>query len=103
MMLKSFTTIWKKPTKLDLLVQRKFLKDLAKIPTRDRAKIESFVFESLPGYATIEEIGKLEKMQGYRDYYKVRFGDYRIGIFYEAQTLVLERVLHHREIYRFFP
>jgi mRNA interferase RelE/StbE len=42
-------------------------------------------------------------MKGYPGYYKVRFGTYRVGIKLENDTLILERVLHRKEIYKFFP
>ncbi len=44
-------------------------------------------------------------MKGYADKYKIRMGDYRIGITAEkeTQTLICQRVGHRKEIYRIFP
>ena len=42
-------------------------------------------------------------MKGYRLYYKVRFGSYRIGLKIEKDTVILERALHRKDIYRYFP
>ena len=42
--------------------------------------IESFIFEELHTYSNVTDIGKVEKLSGYRGYYKVRFGNYRVGI-----------------------
>ena len=44
-------------------------------------------------------------MTGYTDKYKIRVGDYRIGITINKQTkiLVCQRIAHRREIYRIFP
>ena len=43
-------------------------------------------------------------MTGYTDKYKVRVGDYRIGISIDKQTktLVCQMIAHRREIYRIF-
>ncbi len=81
--------------------RKKFLKDLSKIPEKNRTVIEYFVFDELP--KTKLQNTKIEKMTGYKDYYKVRFGNYRIGIQINDIEIILERVLHRKEIYRYFP
>ncbi len=48
-------------------------------------------------------MGIVEQMKGYPSYYKVRFGSYRIGIKIENDTIILERALHRKDIYRYFP
>jgi len=83
--------------------RKRFLKELSKLPAEYRAKIEDFIFKELPGAKTIAESGKLERIKGYPGYYKVRFGSYRVGLKFENDTLILERVLHRKEIYKFFP
>jgi len=83
--------------------RKKFLKELSKIPSKTRKNIEHFVFEELQSYTAINESAKIEKLKGYRNYYKVRFGDYRIGLQIKRNKIICERVLHRREIYRRFP
>jgi mRNA interferase RelE/StbE len=83
--------------------RKRFLKELSKIPSETRLKIEKFVFEDLPKADSIYEVGVIEQMKGYRSYYKVRFGSYRIGLKIEKEKAVFERALHRRDIYRFFP
>lgn len=81
-----------------------FLKDLAKVtPVKRRQQIEKFVFEELPIHSSIEDAGKFEKMTGYKNHYKMRFGDYRVGILKHNNTVELQRVLNRKEIYKFFP
>lgn len=82
---------------------KKFLKELLDINKKDREKIEKFIFEEILKYSSIEDVGKIEKLKGYSKYYKIRFGDYRVGISFENDILVFERVLHRKEIYKFFP
>lgn len=64
---------------------RTFLKELARLPAEVR--------------------GRVQKLTGYPDYYKIRFGDYRVGLQLDAATeqITFLRVLHRREIYRRFP
>jgi mRNA interferase RelE/StbE len=83
--------------------RKKFLTDLAKIPSTDRKAIEKFAFEEVPKLNSIGESGRIERLKGYRSCYKVRFGSYRVGLIFRDGKVSFERVLHRREIYRFFP
>lgn len=89
---------------MQLKLKKKFLKQLAELPTDTRLKIEEFVFVILPACRCLADLGSVEKMQGYDGYYKARFGSYRLGIKLEDDgTLIVQLVMHRREIYRFFP
>ena len=83
--------------------RKKFLKELSKLPNPYQSDIEEFVFEILPSHNNLSEIGKIEKMTGYKEYFKIRFGDYRVGIKKENNIIIVETVKHRREIYKFFP
>ena len=83
--------------------RKSFLKELSKIPSGTRSRMEDFVFEELPKANSIFNIGIVEQMKGYHSYYKVRFGSYRIGLKMENDTVILERALHRKDIYRYFP
>jgi mRNA-degrading endonuclease RelE of RelBE toxin-antitoxin system len=51
---------------------------LAKIPTKERVKIEKFVFEEIKNINAINELHHLEKLKGDHSSYKLRFGNYRV-------------------------
>jgi mRNA interferase RelE/StbE len=89
---------------VQVVYSKTFLKDLTKVsPLKRREQIEKFVFEELPNFQSIEQAGNVEKMTGYNDYYKIRFGDYRVGLFKNGYIIELKRVLNRKEIYKFFP
>lgn len=88
---------------MEVEIKKKFLKELSKLPTEYADTIEEFVFDKLPTYDNLSEIGKVEKMTGYKNYFKIRFGDYRVGIKKEYDTIIIETVKHRREIYKYFP
>ena len=83
---------------------KKFLKELADLPQDVQARIEPIVFQELESENPFD-LGYLQKMKGYDDKYKIRVGDYRIGISVdkETQTLICQRVAHRKDIYRTFP
>ena len=45
----------------------------------------------------------MKKIKRDNNAYRLRVGDYRIGFFLEEDTIIFSRVLHRKEIYRFFP
>lgn len=83
---------------------KRFLKELADLPEEIQVRIEPIVFQELESDNPFD-LGYLKKMKGYLDKYKIRVGDYRIGISLEkeTQTLICQRVAHRKDIYRVFP
>lgn len=83
---------------------RTFLKDYERLPKSVRRRVRRIAFgeeirqDPLPG-------GKMVKLQGYEDYYRIRVGDYRIGLRLDFDRHLIEfrRVLHRSQIYRSFP
>jgi len=83
---------------------RRFYKELAKIPLPTRKEIEEIAF----GEDIREnpfQLGRIEKLIGYRRYYKISFGDYRVGLKIDkkSKTIQFRRALHRKDIYRKFP
>lgn len=78
-----------------------FLKELTLIPIDYRLKIEKLVFDC--ELDTI--IKKCIKLKGYINNYKIRFGNYRVGITIkiDSKEIIFERVAHRKDIYRIFP
>jgi len=53
---------------------------------------------------TLRELPNLTKLSGASGFYRIRIGDYRIGIAVENDEVVeFVRCLHRRDIYRHFP
>lgn len=72
-----------------------FLKDLKKIKGLPAyKKIFELAFVILPESTGLQDVANIKAMQGYPDRYRIRVGDYRIGI---------ENVGDGKEFYRFFP
>ncbi|MEB3232703.1 MAG: type II toxin-antitoxin system RelE/ParE family toxin [Leptolyngbyaceae bacterium] len=77
------------------------LKTLKKSPIY--STLHSLVFQELPNYSSIEQIPNLKRLRGDDQAYRIRVGDYRIGVFVDGDTMTLARVKHRRDIYRYFP
>lgn len=81
-----------------------FLKDIKALKsTPEFTSIKALVFEEIRDIPDFEDIRNLKKLKGAEDYYRIRVGDYRIGIRFDGETVVFVRVLHRKDIYRYFP
>ncbi len=83
---------------------KRFLKELAALPVEIQSRVEPIIFQELESENPFE-LGYLEKLKGYTDKYKIRVGNYRIGITVdqETKTLICQRIAHRKDIYRIFP
>ncbi len=83
---------------------KRFLKELAALPVEIQSRVEPIIFQELESENPFE-LGYLEKLKGYTDKYKIRVGNYRIGITVdqETKTLICQRIADRKDIYRIFP
>lgn len=84
--------------------KRTFLKEMARLPSGVRERVEAIAFgEEIQNDPFLA--GRTQKLAGYSAHYKIRVGDYRIGLHSDPELKIVEfqRVLHRREIYRKFP
>jgi mRNA interferase RelE/StbE len=51
----------------------------------------------------IEHVEAAETLREASGFYRIRVGDYRIGIAVEGDEVEFVRCLHRRDIYRYFP
>jgi mRNA interferase RelE/StbE len=80
------------------------LKELAGLPKEMRERVEALVFsDEIPHDPFLR--GRVQKLVGYQKYYKIRIGNYRVGVKIDPvdHIIVFQRVLHRKEIYRKFP
>ena len=76
---------------------------------RTRRKDQDFlnrvkaVIEKVEQASDITGISNLKKLKGESDYYRIRTGNYRIGVKIENDTVIFIRALPRRDIYRYFP
>lgn len=67
---------------------KKFLKELASCPKDIQSRVEPIVFDQLACDNPFD-LGYLEKMKVYIDKYKVRVGNYRIGLTLDKKSKIV--------------
>ena len=84
--------------------KKSFAKDL-KTHSRDKnllARIQEIIL-GIESADNITSIKNLRKLKTESSYYRIRVGNYRLGLIIEDETVTFVRLLHRREIYRYFP
>lgn len=81
---------------------KSFERDLKKSPVSVLSDV-LLVYNQVAEASAIKDIPNLKKLSGYKNAYRIRIGEYRIGLYLEGDVLVFARILPRKEIYRFFP
>lgn len=82
---------------------KQFSKDLSKI-TDDSLK--DSVFEVVLDFKkanNINEIPNIKKLKGYTNAFRLRIGKYRLGFYFDGETIELARFVKRDDIYKLFP
>ncbi len=85
-------------------IEKSFDKDVDNIDdAKMLKKLQTFI-SKIDDADTIHKIPCIKKIIGYDSFYRIKIGDYRLGI--EAvsnKEVVLTRFLHRKDIYKYFP
>ena len=88
---------------MEVVFTKQFNKDIQKIKDKNLAlRIEEAIIEAKKA-TSLTQINNLKKLSGYKNSYRIRVGDYRIGLYLNKNTLEFARFLNRRDIYRYFP
>lgn len=88
---------------MKLLFEKKFLKEVSNLnDAKLQTTIEEIINESERAQNT-SQIKNIKKLKGFKNAYRIRVGEYRIGILIEKSTIIFVRFMHRREVYKYFP
>ncbi len=89
---------------INLEYTKTFIKDLKKLKnTPCYQDLFKFCFSDIESVSEWLSSNDTRKIKGYNNYYRIRKGDYRIGIKLEDNAVTFVRILHRNEVYKFFP
>jgi Cytotoxic translational repressor of toxin-antitoxin stability system len=81
----------------------KFSKDIDEINQASVKKSLKKLIEEVDRIADICKLPNVKKLQGFKNAYRIRLGNYRVGIFVEGDVVQFARVKSRKDIYRIFP
>lgn len=77
-----------------------FQKDIKKAKDKTLARIILEVIELFEQANTLEDIPNIKKLKGHTTAYRYRKGKYRIGFYFEDDTILFAAFLSREKIYR---
>ena len=88
---------------MQIVITRQFEKDVEKELNKKLQQQLADIIEQIQKADGLLKIPNLKKMKGYKNAYRIRLGNYRIGFLLENDVIKLSRVMNRKEIYRYFP
>ena len=87
---------------MEIIITKSFEKQLKFVPKNIReSAIE--VLEALEKAKNVTEIKDLKKLSGYTNYYRIRIGNYRMGLQIINPKIIVVTILHRGTIYKVLP
>lgn len=85
-------------------VEKSFDRDVGKIKDIKLLRKVRDCIAQIENADKLAEILRIKKIEGYISFYRIKTGNYRLGIELSTDNeIILRRFLHRKEIYRYFP
>lgn len=83
--------------------RKSFQKDLIKITDSKLLSKIRKVIEDIQKAENFNQVNQVKKLRVETNYYRIRVGSYRMGVKVSKGVVCFIRILHRKEIYRYFP
>lgn len=80
-----------------------FARDLKLVRDKQVLSRVKRVIESVEQADSLDGLPNIKKLRGPKNYFRLRLGDYRIGVVVESDTVLFVRFLDRKDIYKYFP
>ncbi|MBF0472132.1 MAG: type II toxin-antitoxin system mRNA interferase toxin, RelE/StbE family [Nitrospirae bacterium] len=88
---------------MNIKIEKSFDKDIDKIDNKKILLNLKDVITKIKNVKNQFGLSDIKKITGYQSYYRIRIGDYRLGVEIIDEEIILLRFLHRKDIYKFFP
>lgn len=90
---------------MKITLKKTFLRDLAKVTEPQKTEVKRFLEVLSQNPLMLETFPHIKKLRGKKSghFFRVRFGDYRLGYEKKTDEIIIYRILHRKDIYRYFP
>lgn len=80
-----------------------FARDLKGVREKKLLQRVKESIEAVERADSLNALPNLKKLKGAKSYFRLKLGDYRIGLALENDTVVFVRFLDRKDIYKYFP
>ena len=89
---------------MKVLIDKSFVKDVDKIKDIKLLRHLNKLITELEKCNSLTDISNVKKIKGYDSFFRIRLGNYRLGLEEMGSNRVcLIRLLHRKDIYKYFP
>ena len=88
---------------MKVLFRESFVRDLRRIEDQDVLRRIRQAVESVEQATNLLDVPHLKRLHSKGRHYRIRVGNYRLGLTVDENQVYFVRALHRREIYRYFP
>ena len=80
-----------------------FKRDVRKMKVKALRMQLAAIIREIEAADTLADVSHVKKLAGHANAYRVRVGQYRLGLYCENNEVELVRFLHRKDIYEKFP
>lgn len=88
---------------MKLKIDKSFEKDTDKLNDPKLLLKIAQCIDQVSAAESISGVSNSKKLTGFKYHYRVRIGDFRVGLFVKNNEVIFERFLHRTDIYKFYP
>jgi len=85
------------------LYEKSFGRDLKKVKDKRLLKQVQKVIAQVESATSLQDLQNVKKLEGYQTYYRLKVGEYRMGIEVLEGQVIFVCFLNRKDIYRYFP
>ena len=83
--------------------KQSFLRDLKRINDKTVKGRVHKTIDMIKQAEDLNQVSNLKKLMSGGGHYRIRIGDYRLGLILDGETIIFVRFLHRKDLYRYFP
>ncbi|MDY0781317.1 type II toxin-antitoxin system RelE family toxin [Tenacibaculum sp. IB213877] len=88
---------------MNVIYLESLAKDLKKVKDKKLLTSLKELFLKLEETEDLFKISGVKKLSGHPDAYRIRVGNYRLGIYYSNNEITIARFVKRNDIYKLFP
>ena len=89
---------------MKILIDKSLVKDINKITDKKLLRNLNKLIIELENSNSLTKLPNIKKIKGYDTYFRIRIGNYRLGLEeISGNEICLIRFLHRKDIYKYFP
>ena len=88
---------------MKLKIDNSFEKDTMNINNTKLLMKVATCIENVLSAETTNDINNIKKLTGFKYHYRIRIGDYRVGLVIKNNEVIFERLIHRKDLYKYFP